>query len=80
MSNTNIYYPYNNFANNSSAGSSQFVIKKWGRNYNKTNTFLPNVSMTFIKSNNWYYTPHTARGRVGQSCQAGNLNAVRRRV
>lgn len=42
--------------------------------------FLKNVPMTFIKSNNKYYTPHTAYGQVGASCQAGNLRAVRRRT
>ena len=78
MTNTNIYYPYNNFNNNPSAGSSQFVIRRYGRTNNST--FLPNLPMTFIKSNNHYYNPHTAIGRVGQSSQAGNLNAVRRRV
>lgn len=78
MTNTNIYYPYNNFNNNHSAGSSQFIVRRYGRTNNST--FLPNLPMTFIKSNNHYYNPHTARGRVGQSSQAGNLNAVRRRV
>lgn len=42
--------------------------------------FLPNIRMTFIRSNNHYYKPHTAYGRVGASCQAGNLGAVRRRT
>ncbi|MHA2399357.1 MAG: hypothetical protein ACXADU_10780 [Promethearchaeota archaeon] len=80
MTNTNKYYPYNNFNNNPSAGSSQFVLRRYGRSYNSSNIFLPNVPMTFIKSNNRYYNTHTAIGRVGQSSQAGNLNAIRRRV
>ena len=42
--------------------------------------FLPNIRMTFIRSNNHYYKPHTAYGRVGASCGAGNLCAVRRRT
>jgi len=42
--------------------------------------FPKSVPMTFIKSNNKYYKPHTAIGRVGASCQAGNLRAVRRRT
>ena len=42
--------------------------------------FLPNIRMTFIRSNNHYYTPHSVYGRVGASCQAGNLGAVRRRT
>ena len=28
--------------------------------------YLPNIRMTFIKSNNWYYTPHTAK----RSCRS----------
>ena len=80
MFQTNIYYPYNNFNNNPSAGSSQFVLRRHGKSYNSNNIFLPNVPMTFIKSNNRYYTPHSAVGRVGQSSQGGNLNAIRRRV
>ena len=62
---------------------SQFVIKRHGRSYKPNGygaVFLPNIRMTFIKSNNWYYTPHTAKGRVGASCTPGNLGAVRRRV
>ena len=80
MPQTNIYYPYNNFNNNPSAGSSQFVLRRYGKSYNSNNIFLPNVPMTFIKSNNRYYTPHSAVGRVGQSSQGGNLNAIRQRI
>jgi hypothetical protein len=80
MTNTNIYYPYNNFVNNPSAGHNQFVLRRYGRDYKPSNTFLPYVPMTFIKNNNFYYNPHTARGRVGQSSQTAVLNAVRRRV
>jgi hypothetical protein len=85
MTQTNIFYPHNNFSNNPSAGSSQFVLRRYGRNYNNQiingqRNGLPNIRMNFIKSNNWYYKSHTAYGRVGQSSQAGNLNALRRRV
>jgi hypothetical protein len=62
---------------------SQFVISHHGKSYKPLGygqVILPNIKMTFIKSNNYYYNPHTARGRVGASCQAGNLGAVRRRV
>ena len=61
---------------------SQFVIRHSGqtRPSGPLGWKLPNMKMTFIKSNNHYYNPHTARGRVGASCQAGNLGAVRRRV
>jgi len=62
---------------------SQFVLTRYGRIYKPnglSSVLLPNIPMTFIKNNNHYYNPHSARGRVGASCQAGNLNAVRRRV
>ena len=64
---------------------SQFVISRYGsgKSYQPNGyspIFLPNIRMTFIKSNNWYYKPHTANGRVGASCQAGNLSAIRRRT
>jgi len=62
---------------------SQFTIKSYGKSYKPMGfspITLPNIKMTFIKSNNWYYTPHTANGRVGASCQAGNLRAIRRRT
>ena len=85
MPNTNKYYPFNNIINNPSGGSNQFVIRRYGRSYNNQiingqRNGLPNIRMNFIKSNNWYYKSHTAVGRVGQSSQAGNLNAIRRRV
>ena len=32
------------------------------------------------KAGKSYYNPRSANGRVGASCQAGNLRAVRRRV
>jgi hypothetical protein len=79
MVQTNIYYPYNNLKNNPSAGSSNFVLRRHGKKYNST-IFLQNISMTFIKNNNKYYKSHTAVGRVGQSSQGGNLNAIKRRV
>jgi hypothetical protein len=63
---------------------SQFVIsRKNGKSYQPhglSSIFLPNIPMTFIKSNNWYYKSHTASGRVGASCQAGNVRAVKRRT
>lgn len=80
MPQTNIYYPYNNFKNNPSAGSSQYVLNRHGKNYTSNNITLPNVPMTFIKNNNRYYKSHTSVGRVGQSSQGGNLNAIKRRV
>lgn len=50
---------------------SQFVIsRKSGKSYKPNGlspVFLPNIPMTFIKSNDWYYKPHTASGRVGAS-------------
>jgi hypothetical protein len=66
----------------------QFTISSFGKSYQTKGSssslgqpiFLPNIRMTFIKGNNFYYTPHTANGRVGASCQAGNLGAVRRRT
>ncbi len=66
----------------------QFTIRSFGKSYQTKGSssslgqpiFLPNIRMTFIKGNNFYYTPHTANGRVGASCQAGNLGAVRRRT
>jgi len=61
----------------------QFTISRYGKSYQPNGLspiFLPNIRMTFIKSNNHYYTPHTASGRVGASCQAGNTRAVRRRT
>ena len=41
----------------------------------------PSIPMTFIKSNNWYYKPHSqpASG-VGGSCNRAILNAKRRRL
>lgn len=61
-----------------------FVIsRKSGKSYQPNGlspVFLPNIPMTFIKSNNWYYKPHTASGHVGASCQAGNSRAVKRRT
>jgi hypothetical protein len=57
----------------------QFVIGS-GCCKGASTIFLQSVPMTFIKSNNWYYKPHTATGRVGASCQAGNLRAVKRRT
>jgi hypothetical protein len=57
----------------------QFVIGS-GCCKGSSSIFLKSVPMTFIKSNNKYYKPHTAIGRVGASCQAGNLKAVRRRT
>jgi len=68
------------FTNNSSAGSSPFVLRRYGRSYNSSNIYLENIPMTFIKSNNHYYNKGAARGMVGASSQAGNLGAVRRRV
>ena len=68
------------YTNNSSAGSNQFVLRKYGRSYNSSNIYLPNLPMTFIKSNNHNYNKNSARGMVGASSQAGNLGAVRRRV
>jgi hypothetical protein len=68
------------FSNNPSAGGNQFVLRSYGRSYNASNIYLPNVPMTFIKSNNHYYNKQAARGMVGASCQAGNLGAVKRRV
>lgn len=63
---------------------SQFIIsRKAGKSYlpnGLSPILLPNVRMTFTKSNNYYYNPHSANGRVGASCQAGNLRAVRRRT
>jgi len=62
----------------------QFVIsRKSGKSYQPNGlspVFLPNIPMTFIKSNDWYYKPHTASGRVGASCRAGNLSAIKRRT
>ena len=42
---------------------------------------LSSMRMTFIKSNNWYYKPHSqpASG-VGGSCNRAILNAKRRRL
>lgn len=57
----------------------QFVIGS-GCCKGSSSIFLKSVPMTFIKSNNKYYKPHTAIGRVGASCQSGNLRAVRRRT
>jgi len=68
------------YTNNSSAGNNQFVLRKYGRSYNSSNIYLPNLRMTFIKSNSHYYNKNSARGMVGASSQAGNLGAVRRRV
>jgi hypothetical protein len=68
------------FTNTHTYSNNQFVIRRYGRSYNSTNIFLQNIPMTFIKSNNRYYNPHTARGMVGTSSQGGNLNAIRRRV
>ena len=41
----------------------------------------PSIPMTFIKSNNWYYKPHSqpASG-VGGTCNRAILNAKRRRL
>jgi len=66
----------------------QFTLSRHGKSYQTKGSssslgqpiFLPSIRMTFIKGNNFYYTPHTANGRVGASCQAGNLGAVRRRT
>ena len=68
------------FTNNASAGGSQFVLRRYGRSYNSSNIYLPNVRMTFIKSNNHYYNKNSGRGMVGASSQAGNLGAIKRRV
>ncbi len=68
------------FTNNPSAGGSQFVLRRYGRSYNSSNIYLPNVRMTFIKSNNHYSNKNSARGMVGASSQAGNLNAIKRRT
>jgi len=48
-----------NFTNNPSTGN-QFTIRRYGRSYNSSNIILPNIRMQFIKSNNYYYNPHTA--------------------
>jgi hypothetical protein len=61
----------------------QFTITNYGRSYKPngdSQVRLPNMRMTFIKSNNKYYNPHTANGRVGSSCQSGNLRAIKRRT
>ena len=68
------------FTNDSYAGGSSFVLRRYGRSYNASNTYLPNIPMTFIKSNNHYYNKNAARGMVGASSQSGNLGAIRRRV
>jgi len=68
------------YTNNPYAGGNQFVLRKYGRSYNKDNIYLSNIPMTFIKSNNHYYNKNSARGMVGASSQAGNLGAIRRRV
>jgi hypothetical protein len=57
----------------------QFVIGS-GCCKGASSIFLKSVPMTFIKSNNKYYKPHTVAGGVGASCQAGNLRAVKRRT
>ena len=57
----------------------QFVISS-GCCKGSPSIFLKSVPMTFIKSNNKYYKPHTAIGRVGASSQAGNLRAIKRRT
>ena len=57
----------------------QFVIGS-GCCKGASSIFLKSVPMTFIKSNNKYYKPHTVAGRIGASCQAGNLRAVKRRT
>mgnify|MGYP006101345009 CR=1 FL=1 len=67
------------FTNNPSAGGSQFVVRRYGRSYNSSNIYLPNVPMTFIKNNNHYSNKNSARGMVGASSRAGNLNAIRKR-
>ena len=48
---------------------SQFVIRHYGqtRPSGPLGWKLPNIKMTFIKSNNHYYNSHTANGRVGAS-------------
>ena len=76
---TNQYPPYFNYANNSSAGSSQFTttITQNGKNYNPANLFLRNIPMTFIKSNNWYKNPNSGVGIIGTT-SAGS-RAVKRR-
>jgi hypothetical protein len=68
-----------NFTNNPSTGN-QFTIRRYGRSYNSSNIILPNIRMQFIKSNNYYYNPHTAYGRVGASTSGANSRAIRRRT